>query len=685
MAFTGANGASATISSISYDSSTVKVEVTPDDALVRHVLDFIELDGTVSLSLDVFDATVDAANDTLSWAVSSAPWEDGDKLMVRIRKAPLRPPPAPTGMRLDEGVTFNRMRWDAADGVSHWRLERRGGGRSEWRVQGNVRNFPGSALSKTSTVDYYRVRAYGDGVTYAEEWSEPSNLVTALPDEYFAFTFKPNPLALGGRSDVWTVPDGVTQVFLAVDSTGNGARGAGDIWVNTLGANDRVISTLAIGGTGWKGVLGGVVAGTRLRIDVDADAFDDRAPVVTLQFHIGFNIHLRVLAAAAIQKEARPHAPTGGSAEVDAATRGVTLHWNAGASRAGAKPDHYEVLIPNPADTDTPLYENRNVGDSSDPVSLTIADALTALGQGTHTAQVYHCNVVGGCSLPLEIEFTLVDSPPAPSSLSVGVVTDTTVALAWDAVDGASRYRVERRIGADGEWTVASESVTGTSHTVEGLSPNTANEFRVSAYGDGTAYPATFGDPSDAVSARTLFAFSPSPLGLGGMSDVWTVPDGVTGVYVKVAVSGGGVGGPGGAVEDPGAGAIRVNRIDAGGAELSTLSVRGGGDSGVLSGAIGGSLVRVDVDADAFDADASLVTLSFHSGTDGSGPELARATVQRESRPSAPVNGSAVVDRAVGSVTLAWSRGTSRVGSSPDHYEVVIPDSADAASPCTRT
>ena len=34
--------------------------------------------------------------------------------------------------------------------------------------------FPGSALSKTSTVDYYRVRAFGDGVTYAEVWSQPS-------------------------------------------------------------------------------------------------------------------------------------------------------------------------------------------------------------------------------------------------------------------------------------------------------------------------------------------------------------------------------------------------------------------------------------------------------------------------------------------------------------------------------
>ena len=89
-AFTDANGGSATIHSISYESGTVEVEVTPDGALTGQVLDFIELDGTVSLSLDVGDAVVDEATGsgqagTLSWSVSSQPWEDGDMLMVRIR------------------------------------------------------------------------------------------------------------------------------------------------------------------------------------------------------------------------------------------------------------------------------------------------------------------------------------------------------------------------------------------------------------------------------------------------------------------------------------------------------------------------------------------------------------------------------------------------------------------------
>ena len=40
------------------------------------------------LSLKVADATADAANNTLSWAVALQPWEDGDELMLRIREVP---------------------------------------------------------------------------------------------------------------------------------------------------------------------------------------------------------------------------------------------------------------------------------------------------------------------------------------------------------------------------------------------------------------------------------------------------------------------------------------------------------------------------------------------------------------------------------------------------------------------
>lgn len=82
--FAYANGASANVDGVTYETGAVKVEVTPDDTLSGYILDSIELDGTVSLSLDAADATVDAANDALSWSVSEQPWQESDKLMVHI-------------------------------------------------------------------------------------------------------------------------------------------------------------------------------------------------------------------------------------------------------------------------------------------------------------------------------------------------------------------------------------------------------------------------------------------------------------------------------------------------------------------------------------------------------------------------------------------------------------------------
>ena len=74
------------------------VTLNPVTAIAGQMVDFIKLDGTVGLSLDVASATVHAASNQLRWTVSSEPWQSGDKLMVRIRQAPAATPtptPAP--------------------------------------------------------------------------------------------------------------------------------------------------------------------------------------------------------------------------------------------------------------------------------------------------------------------------------------------------------------------------------------------------------------------------------------------------------------------------------------------------------------------------------------------------------------------------------------------------------------
>ena len=81
-----------TIHRLEWEAPEVRLTVSPNhEALAGHVLDFIELGGAVSLTLDVADATVDTSG-RLVWSVASQPWEEGDKLMVRVR---LQSPAAP--------------------------------------------------------------------------------------------------------------------------------------------------------------------------------------------------------------------------------------------------------------------------------------------------------------------------------------------------------------------------------------------------------------------------------------------------------------------------------------------------------------------------------------------------------------------------------------------------------------
>ena len=128
--FTGTDGATASVERIEWESGTVKLEVSPHTGLSGHVLDFIELDGTVSLSLNADQATVDAENDTLSWPVASQPWDDGDELMVRIHAAlPLNVIDGPTRVSAAEACDLMDTPYDALATASvpgeEWRWETR--------------------------------------------------------------------------------------------------------------------------------------------------------------------------------------------------------------------------------------------------------------------------------------------------------------------------------------------------------------------------------------------------------------------------------------------------------------------------------------------------------------------------------------------------------------------------------
>ena len=79
-------GTATEITGLGWSNNEVVLTVDTHVSMGGHVLDFIELDGSVSLSLFANDATVDSAAGTYSWPMTTEPWENGNKLMLRIRE-----------------------------------------------------------------------------------------------------------------------------------------------------------------------------------------------------------------------------------------------------------------------------------------------------------------------------------------------------------------------------------------------------------------------------------------------------------------------------------------------------------------------------------------------------------------------------------------------------------------------
>ena len=123
----------------------------------------------------------------------------------------------------------------------------------------------------------------------------------------------------------------------------------------------------------------------------------------------------------------------------------------------------------------------------------------------------------------------LLYCPPATGGLTAGTAGENSVPLSWTAVANASKYRVEYRDAYYKRWTVDDETITGTTHTVSGLSCRSGYQFRVMAYGDGTTHAVTWSAPSAPVAALTgrcvppTFGAASYSFSLPGDADVGSV------------------------------------------------------------------------------------------------------------------------------------------------------------------
>ncbi len=89
------DGTSTSITGLKWESGSVVLSLSPYSSLSGHKLDFIELDGSVGLSLEVSSATEDTVAGTFTWPAATQPWHDGDMLMLRIATLTVTPDPTP--------------------------------------------------------------------------------------------------------------------------------------------------------------------------------------------------------------------------------------------------------------------------------------------------------------------------------------------------------------------------------------------------------------------------------------------------------------------------------------------------------------------------------------------------------------------------------------------------------------
>ena len=81
----GADNTAVSIQSLKHQGNVVTLEISPYHNLAGLTLDFLALNGSTALTLATSGATHNSQTGTLTWSVTSAPWEAGDLLMLRIR------------------------------------------------------------------------------------------------------------------------------------------------------------------------------------------------------------------------------------------------------------------------------------------------------------------------------------------------------------------------------------------------------------------------------------------------------------------------------------------------------------------------------------------------------------------------------------------------------------------------
>ena len=127
-------------------------------------------------------------------------------------------------------------------------------------------------------------------------------------------------------------------------------------------------------------------------------------------------------------------------------------------------------------------------------------------------------NTLTGC-IPVALESAATNDlpslnllycqPPSPDNVILGTPGAYSVEVSWDAVPNTSKYQVEYYNDWLSDWVVDDDTITGTTHTVDGLYCGRKHWFQVRAYGSGATYTAVWSEPSNFLRETTAECETP--------------------------------------------------------------------------------------------------------------------------------------------------------------------------------
>ncbi len=522
--FTDANGATSTIQRIAWEPGTVKMRVSPHDGLASHAVDFITLDGSVSLSLNVADATVDAATDMLSWLVAAQPWQSGDKLMVRIREAPDCSMGAVTDTRDNPGlardceillVVMDTLRgtgtlnWDVSLAMATWDGVAIGG--SPTRVtrlelankglDGNIPEYLGRLLGLTH-LDLSR-----------------NSLTGAIPAELGRLSNLES-LRLSGNSLTGCIPVALMSVatndLSSLDLLYCRPPAPENLTAGTPSENNIPLSWDPVANAGTYRIEYSLSTSTEWFVDT-LNATTTSLVVDGLTCGTEYSFRVSALGSGTVYAPewSEPSEPLEHTTEeCNLPPEFATSTYSFTVAENATTTDLVGTVSATDADSD-PVSHAITSGNSAGRFAIaTSTGDITVAGELDHESVPTYTLVVeatdgreGVATTTVEIEVTDVaeDAPPAPTGLGVSLAGGTFTAT-WSAVAGASVYELQQQVSGSAEGWAAVAATAGLTQTYSptgGPACGTTYEFSVRAYGDGTVYAAVWGEPSEPESHTT--------------------------------------------------------------------------------------------------------------------------------------------------------------------------------------